>query len=150
VGRSHLQTSSWSVEFLSINVVLHSVFCVESSAMSLSQAILPQSSIDLMASLLPSASLTLHQHYWPALHLLRTNHRPLLSLYKQHTEVLSSFTLEDGTDRFSHNISTEFPLYTMQSQKSADLRIGFRFMVPCIVFQYVNVPNLMSLYIDLF
>jgi hypothetical protein len=26
----------------------------------------------------------------------------------------------------------------------------FRFMVPCIVFQYVNVPNLMSLYIDLF
>jgi hypothetical protein len=26
----------------------------------------------------------------------------------------------------------------------------FRFMVPCIVFQYVNVPNLMSLYINLF
>jgi hypothetical protein len=70
--------------------------------MSLSQAILPQSSIDLMASLL-STSLTLHRHYWLALNLLRTNHRPLLSLYKQHAEVLSTFfmdflTLEDGND----------------------------------------------------
>jgi hypothetical protein len=27
-----------------------------------------------------------------------------------------------------------------------DTRLNFRFMVPCIVFQYVNMPNLMSLY----
>jgi hypothetical protein len=36
------------------------------------------------------------------------------------------------------------------SIRKYELRDFFSFMVPCIVFQYVNVPNLMSLYIDLF
>jgi hypothetical protein len=62
--------------------------------MSLSQAILPQSNTELMTSVLTTASLTLHQPYWLAPHLLRTNHCSHLSLYKLRTEVLPAFFVD--------------------------------------------------------
>jgi hypothetical protein len=51
-----------------------------------SQAISPQSSIELLDLSPPSACLTLHQPYWLASRLLRTSQCPHLSLYKLYTK----------------------------------------------------------------